>query len=738
MTTSPSSSSAGSACSALSPLPAPPEGWLPIAIAARVLSRSPSAIRSQCQAGRLPAMQCQGVYGAEWFIDPASVPALRLAGGDWATPAIVGDPLAGLSEAKRRKIYEQFKLVRAWETDLAAKPANNRADAWMASWCKAQRGMGHKLCPATLYRWQAKIARGGIAALADHRGGATVSTWSPEALQFIVGQYLDESRPSIALCFERAEAVAASQGWQLPSRATVRRHIRRHIDPKLIACGREGKRFRDRCLPDIRRDWSLVSAMELWVADHRQLDVWVPRRVLVDELASGRRTGRKAWRWSWFRPWLTMFLDAATWYPVAWDLRFESPDANQVMSVFCRAVQLWGKPAHAYLDNGKDFRARRFAGGRKKKFNAEHAEHAEDSYNRSPSAISACSALKHPLPEAAVTPILEMLGISVTWALPYNAKAKVIEPWFKLMSERFDRTFETYLGNKPERRPERVKAMGGRAEQYYNDGLTIEAVGEAFTRWVQDDMVHRECPVECRKPLSTAEAFAKCRAADFIESRPPEQDLALLLMPSQRVVVSKNGIYCRHHDRLYWSDELLERAAASGRDTRRHIVYRYRTDDDSHIYVFDALTGKYLCSAEPFTGDRMHPVAAADSPDADKVSAAMEFKNHVAKAFRSQARDLRKSSFEVLLSAQQAGARAGGRLTPATIPPGAPACPVCIQITPQISRAAADAARDKVNDDARRQNKRLAMNAFLATGTDAGPAKPAARSALDILADAQE
>jgi hypothetical protein len=713
-------------------LPSPPDGWLPIAIAARVLSRSASAIRSQCQAGRLPAMLCRGVYGAEWFIDPASVPALRLASGDVATPAIVGDPLAGLTGAKRRKIYEQFLLVQAWEKDLAAKPPLIRADRWMASWCKAQRGLGRKLCPATLYRWQAKIDRGGIAALADRRGGVCASNWTPEALSFIVGQYIDESRPSISLCFERAEAVAASQGWTLPSRATVRRHIRRHIDPKLIACGREGKKFRDRCLPDIRRDWSLVSAMELWVADHRQLDVWVPRRVLVDELASGRKTGRKCWRWSWFRPWLTMFLDAATWYPVAWDLRFETPDANQVMSVFCRAVQLWGKPAHAYLDNGKDFRARRFAGGRRRK-----KQLTVDNGQLTTGAESSLSTVNCQLPT--VTPILEMLGIGVTWALPYNAKAKVIEPWFRLMSERFDRTFETYLGNKPERRPERVKAMTGKAEQYYNDGLTIEAVSEAFTRWVQDDMVHRECPVECRKPLSTAEAFHKCRAADFIESRPPEQDLALLLMPSQRVVVSKNGIYVRHHDRLYWSDDLLDRAAASGRDTRRHIIYRYRTDDDSHIYVFDALTGKYLCSAEPFTGDRVHPIAAAGSPDADRVGAAMEMKNHFAKAFRSQARDLKRSSFDVLLSAQQAGARAGGRLTPATIPPGAPACPVCIQITPQISQAAAAAARDKVADDRRRSNRQSA-EAFLATGTDAADAvrKSPPKTAIDILADAVE
>ena len=718
----------------------PPPGWLPTSLAAKALGKAASSIRTRCQAGKLAAQLCQGVYGPEWFVDPAAIPALRLSLGDIGTPAVVGDPLAGLTEAKRAKIYEKFRLVEDWQTDLASKPGWMPADDWARTWCDAQRMMGRSVTRTTLYAWRAKIAQGGIAALADRRGGVCHSDWSPEALQFIVGQYLDEARPSIALCYERAEAVALSQGWALPSRATVRRHIRRHVDPKLIAAGREPRRMRDRCLPDIRRDWTRVNAMELWVADHRQLDIWVPRRVLVDELASGRKTGRKAWKIGWYRPWLTMFLDMATWHPVAWDIRFENPDANQVMSVFCHGVQLWGKPLHLYLDNGKDFRARRFAGGRKKKLITagaqRHGDRKEEAVSSNPPPLCA-SAVKSPAFDDAVTPILEMLGISVTWALPYNAKAKVIEPWFRLMSERFDRTFETYLGNKPERRPERIKAMSDRAEQYYNDGLTVESVSEAFTRWVQDDMVHRECPVECRKPLSTAQGFQQCRAGDFVEARPPDQDLALLLMPSQRVVVSKNGIYCRHHDRLYWSDDLLDRAAASGRDTRRHIVYRYRTDDDSHIYVFDALTGKYLCNATPFTGDRMHPVAPLGTAEADRVSAAMEFKNRFAKNLRTQSRDLKRASFEVLLSAQRDGAAASGRLaaTPSVLPH-----PAAIQITPQISQAAADAARDKADDDHRRENRRQALRGFLQTGTDAADAKPKApsRSALDILADAVE
>jgi len=691
-------------------LPSPPDGWAPTSRAAKIFGRSASSLRAQCQAGKLPARLCAGTYGPEWFIDPAAIPVIRIAGGDLAAPAVVDSPLAGLSRGQRGKIYKKFSLVERWLADLAAKPANVGASEWLDRWLAAQQAMGHAVRRSALYDWQAKIAAGGIAALADRRGGVAASDWSRPALQFIVGQYADQSRPSIKVCFERAEAVAASQGWTLPTLATIRRHVRRTIDPKLLTAGRDPRRFRDRCLPDMRRDWSRISAMELWVADHRQLDVWVPRRVLVDQLVKGRKTGRKVAHWGWYRPWLTHYIDAATWMPIAWDIRFESPDANQVMSVFCRGVQVHGKPAHLYLDNGKDFRAKRFAGGR---------------VNRS----------GKPLDEKAITPILEMLDIAVTWAIPYNAKAKTIEPWFRLMSERFDKTFETYLGNKPERKPERIKKMTGRAEHFYQGGLSIDAVAEAFTRWCQDDFSHRECPVPCRKPLSTAEAFSQCRAEGFIQQRPAEADLALLLMPSKRVVVSKNGIYVAHHDRLYWSDALLDRAAASGRDRRRQIVYRYRADDDSVIYVFDAETGKFLCNATPFTGDRTHPIAPPGSPEAQQVADAMELKNHVAKAIRRQGRELKKASFEVLLSAQRDGAEAGGRLAD---PPVALPHPTIVQITPEISQAAAQAAGDKAESDSRREGRSRLRDFLDMTGTDGAdnaPAKPAANTAMDILAD---
>ena len=170
---------------------------------------------------------------------------------------------------------------------------------------------------------------------------------------------------------------------------------------------------------------------------------------------------------------------------MSWGLRFESPAGNQVMSVFCRGVERHGSPERLYLDNGKDFRMRRFAGGRSRP--AAQGERIVE--------------------PAAVEPMLEMLGVEVTWALPYNAKAKIVEPFFRILSERFDKTFETYLGSKPERRPvtcHELAELVCRTRRTGKDGLVgqvaldvlrqsrhaLVAAGRVFLERLESDRLH--------------------------------------------------------------------------------------------------------------------------------------------------------------------------------------------------------------------------------------------------------
>jgi len=693
-------------------LPAPPPGWLSAAEAAAALGVSARSVDRRCAAGELPGTLCQGEHGPAWHVDPSTLPALRLAAGGVADrrPIVADSVLAGLTEAQRGRAYERFQVVRDYHVDLAAqKPDHVLVDDWTAVWCTAYRiRTGLAVARGTIYRWAAAVRDRGIAGLVDRRGRPVGREWSMEAMDFLVTQYCDEARPNVRVCWERANAIAASQGWDMPSLRTSQAWVQRHVDPKLLAAGRDPKRFRDRCVPDIGRDWSQVPAMGLWVGDHRHFDVFVPCPIERFD----RKAGRTVTEWAWRRPWITAYIDARTWKCVARRIRFEDPDANQVMSTFCAGVVEHGKPGHVYLDNGKDFKAARFAGG--------HAGAARKLFD-----------------EQHIEPVLTGLGVGVTWAAPYNAKAKVIEPWFRLVSERFDRAFETYAGNRSDRKPERLKALRRRAGEYAANGFTLQSFTASFDAWLTGDYDLRECPVAESKPHSVADAFQSLRDPGFVATRPAARDLALLLMPSQAVIVDKQGVYVRAFGRHYWSDQLEDRRCSSGRDARRKVVYRYADNDPSRIFVFDATTGRFLAIATPYAGEGLHPLAVPGTPEAEAVTDAIVFGRRVAKRMRETLAEARSHAHELLLAATRDGARAAGRLALPSACPAPPVGPAVIRLMGEASQAAEAGRKD---DENRLQTRRqTAAEFFGKTGTtDTTAPMPDRRvvSAADLLADA--
>ncbi len=739
-----------------------PAGCVSVAEAARVLGCDGRTVQRRCRQGLLPAVRDRR---GRWWIRADGVPALRIARGEPAAPLLADDPLAGLSARQRAGIVERYRAVRAYEQALAHRPAGMSAELFGRRFVEAWRAVhaAARISVRSLLRWRQKVRRGGIGSLADRRGSAAAPPpWSPEAMEFIVGMYLSENRPNLAVCRDRCLAIAASRGWAVPALRRVQEYVAEKLDPKLIDAGRDPRRFRDRAMPDVLRDWSRVAAMECWVADHRLLDLFVPRRVDGE--------------WRWHRPWLTMYLDARSWMPVAWSLRFESPDANQVMSVFTQGIREHGCPQSLYLDNGKDFRARRFAGGRTKRGSDRRSAGGPPEADRSggqarplndaaarPFNGGACPAFPsrydvgtgtpddqrrrrpprkpspRPLvPEDVIAPVLELLRIGVTWALPYNARAKLIEPFFRIMSERFDRTFDTYAGHDERSRPEstaRLIARKGSAAEAAAGGLDLDAVRRALAAWIAEDYALRESPSAASKPRSALAAFRELRAVNFEVRRPTDEDLALLLMPSRPVVVARNGIYVRAHRAYYWADELEGWRCASGRDTRRKVIYKYDDGDASRIWVFDR-DGRFLCIARPRR--RAHPLAATsgDARDAEDLGTMIAAQRRIRNALAGRTRELQQSSHEALLAAQAAGARAAGRLEPPPAP--APPAPPVVPLAGEISAAAQAGGAEPPGQAA----AAIGAAEFYAraTGTDdsigaeaAGPA-----SAIEILAEAYE
>ncbi len=706
------------------------EGWLPVPAVARLLGITDSAVRKACGAGRMAATMTD----SGWMIDPACRAELRIATHTETclhAVSLADSDLSHLSARQRQQVHERMTMIEkyiSWESDkpigdTLGHVQNLFCDAWTAAHPQ------NKVCAPTLRKYIRKYRRGGIAGLVDRRAdNGRNNTMSPEAGEFILGLYAQQQREHLPKIHELAVAMAARNGWIVPGLKAVQEWIRKR-DRKLILCGRDPKRFRDRCTPHILRDATKIAAMQLIVGDHHQFDILWPRRVYIDGKAG--KPGRCEWKW--FRPWLSAWLDFRSWHLYSHSIAFDSPDGDRVMGSFLQGVLEHGQPDHLYLDNGKDYRMQRFAGGRKRP-----AKDGEQIVAR-----------RH------VEPILTMLGIGVTWATPYNAKAKIIEPWFGIVEERFGKSFETYVGNKPDRRPERMKKMMNRSGDYAarffapetlerlatltdkydqerRDALCLESFSSLFDQWITADYSLRKSPAAGACGLSAREAFLSLRAKDFSVRRPDESTLAVMLMPSMAVSVSQNGVWVKPFGCYYWSGN-LESLRCNGQ--RSKITYRFNPSDSSKVYIFDA-ADKFLDVATPYVGMGMHPLASVYGTEADKqkLSDAIYLQRSCAKNTRRQVREL-QSKAQRMLGASASAADELGLLDKAVAPDAA--LPT-LRIVPALT-AAAQAGADVEERRAKSEERKMASDFFL-TGTD-GPAADGRHhptTALDLIAGLEE
>jgi len=651
-----------------------PAAWIPASEAARLLACSARSVRRRCATGELVARQ----VGSTWYVDPQCEPVLRLATrASFPGPTRAGCELADLTGSQRRRVADRLAIVRDLEAMIEHRPEGLTVRELMTRFCESRDDAP---APGTLYRWLRAWRERGVAGLIDGRRGPSAAgrpvTFSPEAKDFIKGLYLKETRPSIPYIYTIALAQAREHGWALPALRTVQQWIKERVDPKLIAAARHPKQFRDRCLPYIERDWTQVAANECWIADHRQFDVLLPRRLYNPKK---RRDEVK-----WFRPWVTLWLDARSWMPVSRVIAWDSPDGDRVMASFAHGVEGHGAPSHAILDNGKDFRTTDFAGGRPRR-----TRKGEKLFGDAKKTTS----------------MLEALGVQVHWAKPYNAKAKPVEVFFNVMAGQFDRAWPTYCGHRTDRKPEQLKGL--RADRV-DPQLNLQAFIAAFDRWLMDDYALRESPSKAAAGMSPLRAFHALRDPAHRAVRPAAETLALLQTRSRRVRVETNGVWVNAFKRHYWHDSLEPRRAASGRDIKRHVVYRYRPGDPRHVWVFDFQTDRFLCVASPYAGEGVHPLAGGDA-----LAESLSLQTTLGRETNAEAKRLREQANNVLLEAHRSGGAAGGLLDdPATIKRAA--APVLRLVADGELDRAAEAGRKAA--ERREATERAA--ALAATGTD--------------------
>lgn len=404
----------------------------------------------------------------------------------------------------------------------------------------------------TLERWAVtlKQANYDCAALAErygqHRKGESKVTEAEKAI--LLKQLLNQNQVKIATAIGYCKLYLEQQGIHSPSspstlRLFVNEFKARYADIWTLA--REGeKALTDKIAPYFERDISLLEVGDVLIADGHRCNFTVINPF----------TGKAV------RPTLIAFLDWASRDIMGCAFMLQE-DIQGIHLALHRAILRLGKmPKVVYLDNGKGFKAKVFT---------------QDL----------------DLSQTGMAGLYGRLGILTVFAKPYNARSKVIEPFFKTYGDHCERFMPSYSGasimDKPARMRRNEKFMQSLAP---GAPISLEQAANAFESWLE--LYYRQRPHSGLGKRSPGDVFMAGRGEGVDAS-----DLRFLMMHEEVAHLENNGVprfgghYC--HDALY--------------GLRTRVLIRYDWHDLRSVHVYD-MDGNYICEAKRTQG--VHPMFA--------------------------------------------------------------------------------------------------------------------------------
>lgn len=325
---------------------------------------------------------------------------------------------------------------------------------------------------------------------------------------------LVEGAPSFYSCWEITRGFGIKNDEiskdEFPSYMTFKRRLEREVPRQAIYLARYGQsKWNKKYGTYIERDYSTIICGKVWVADHAQIDV----ACLMDD-------------GSVVFPWVTAWRDFKSSKWLGWLLQPSSPNSDHIFQSFYYGADEYGLPADVLLDNGKDFRCKDFAGGRK--------------------------SLKIDANEAKTTSMLAELNVKVHFALPYNAQTKPIERDFLKIKELLSKHCVGYRGGNVLERPEKL------ADEIKKGKLIpFNTFKEIFDDFIINIFNKRPSQGKNLKGLSPDELFN----SEFKEKVIVSKDaLKLFCMRTSRTyTIGRNGIKDGSLDITYWADWMISK-----------------------------------------------------------------------------------------------------------------------------------------------------------------------------------
>ena len=367
-----------------------------------------------------------------------------------------------------------------------------------------------------------------------------------EEIKIFMGLLLHPNRLSIGKAIALTKYKLHEQGQSfIPADITFRRYAKwfkdNNYDKWILA--RDGeKALSDKVEPYIKRDASLLEVGDILIADGHKLAFQVINPF----------TGKPC------RATLVGFLDWKSTALVGYEIMLEENTQCIASALRNAIINLDMIPKVVYQDNGRAFRAKYFTDDRG-------------------------------FSELGFNGLYSKLGIETVFARPYNARAKVIERFFKEFQEGFEKLLPSYIGSSIQNKPAYMMRNENFHKSLHNNYIpTIEETIKMIDMWLSFKN-SQPCPNAPDKTIVEVLSERKRQNIDI-------NTLDDLMLATKVKTIQRNGIRFLNCD--YFDERLY--------GFKNKVLIKYNLFDLTNIKVYTP-KGEYLCTAERVT--ETHPMA---------------------------------------------------------------------------------------------------------------------------------
>ena len=390
-----------------------------------------------------------------------------------------------------------------------------------------------------------------------------------EEIKIFMGLLLHPNRLCIGKAIALTKYKLKEQGQSyIPADITFRKYAnwfkKNNYDKWVLA--RDGeKALSDKVEPYIKRDASLLEVGDILVADGHVLNFNVINPF----------TGKPT------RATLVGFLDWKSTALVGYEIMLEENTQCIASALRNSIINLDMIPKIVYQDNGRAFRAKYFTCGS----GNVGSKRKRGVFVGEPNSFSNDKGFT----ELGFNGLYSKLGIETVFARPYNARAKVIERFFKEFQEGFEKLLPSYIGSNIQNEPAYLMRNEKLHKTLHNDYIpTLEETIKMIDIWL-NFKISQPCPNAPDKTI-----------AEVLESRKRQNvDINLLddlMLATEVKTIQRNGV------RFLGCDYFDERLYGF----KSKVLIKYNLFDLKSIKVFTT-KGEYLCTAQRVT--ETHPMA---------------------------------------------------------------------------------------------------------------------------------